>query len=53
MHFTGVWIGVRVGSVPTGEGAIEIAGSDGVEVFGEFVIGDPPFDEGERASGVA
>ncbi len=52
MHFTGVWIGVRVGGVPTGEGAIEIAGSDGVEVFGEFVIGLFMIEGVERSAAV-
>ena len=52
MQFAGSGIAVRVGGVTAGQGAVEIAGAHGIELIGEFVVGDSAFDEGQRASSV-
>ncbi len=52
VQFAGARVPVWMGGVAPGQGAVEIACPNGVQLVGEFVGGDACFDEGQGLAGV-
>lgn len=52
MQFTRVRITLRMGGVTAVQGAVEVTGSHGVQLIGEFVVDHAGLNQGQGASGV-
>ena len=52
MQLAGFRVAVRVRGVAAGQGAAEVAGADGVEFVGEFVVGARRLDERQGLAGM-
>ena len=52
MQFAGARVAMRMSGIAAGQGSVEVAGADGVEFVGEFVVGHAAFDERQRLAGV-
>ncbi len=53
VQFPGVRVTLGVRGVAAAQGGIKIAGTDGLQLVGELVVGDATFDQRQRAAGVA